>query len=203
MRRLAQAVFGPFAQLGGAARWARLRWMLRRWLHFGGKPGVLAVGILLVYPVFYLAAIVPARERLDVAQRNAQARHEQIRRANEATGSVRHTPAEQLAEFYRIFPEERSAPKWLGKLAVLAQENGIVLNEGDYKVMRDDSARLMRLQMVLPVKGEYQTIRRFLAALPAEIPVIALENVQFSRHNVGDPSVEALIRLTLYLEQAS
>ena len=57
----------------------------------------------------------------------------------------------------------------------------------------------MRFQMVLPVKGEYRQIRRFLAALPAEIPIIALEDVQFSRQNVGDSTVEARIRMALYL----
>jgi len=203
VRRLVQAAFDQFAQVGGIVRWARLRWMLRRWLRIVGKPGVLAIGVLVVYPPFYLSAIVPAQERLDVAQRGALSLHEQVQRASESLGGARSTPAEQLAEFYRIFPEERSSPKWLGKLAVLARKNGIALNEGEYKAMRDDRVRLLRLQMVLPVKGEYQKIRRFLAALPAEIPIIALENVQFSRQNVGDPGVEALIKLTLYLEQAS
>jgi hypothetical protein len=203
VRRLAQVAFGQFAQMGGVVRWARLRWMLRLWLRIVGKPGVLAIGILVVYPPFYFSAIVPAQERLDAAQRGARSLHEQIQHASESLGGVRRAPAEQLAEFYRIFPEERTSPKWLGKLAVLARKNGIALNEGEYKVTRDNRVRLMRLQMVLPVKGEYQKIRRFLAALPTEIPVIALENVQFSRQNVGDPSVEALIKLTLYLEQAS
>lgn len=177
--------------------------MLRRWLRVLGRPGVLAIGILVVYPPFYLSAIAPAQERLDAAQRGALSLHEQIRYASESLGGSRSTPAEQLAEFYRIFPEERSSPKWLGKLAALARKNGIALNEGEYKVMRDERVRLMRFQMVLPVKGEYQKIRRFLAALPAEIPIIALENVQFSRQTVGDPGVAAQIKLTLYLERTS
>lgn len=203
MRHLAQTALGQFAQMGGVVRWARLRWTLRRWLRIVGRHGALAIGILLLYPLFYLSAIVPAQERLDAAQRSARSLHEQIQHASESLGGVRQTPAQQLAEFYRIFPEERTSPKWLGKLAALARKNGIALNEGEYKVTRDGRVRLMRLQMVLPVKGEYQKIRRFLAALPGEIPIIALENVQFSRQNVGDPSVEARLKLTLYLEQAS
>ncbi len=203
MRRFAQVAFGQLAQVDGVVQWARLRWMLRRWLRVLGRPGVLAIGVLVVYLPFYLSAIVPAQERLDVAQRGALSLHEQIQRASESLDGARSTPAEQLAEFYRIFPEERSSPKWLGKLAVLARKNGIALNEGEYKVMRDDRVRLMRFQMVLPVKGEYQKIRRFLAALPAEIPIIALENVQFSRQSVGDSGVAAQIKLTLYLERTS
>jgi Tfp pilus assembly protein PilO len=200
---LAQAAFGQFEQAGGILQRGRLRRILRRWLRILGRPGVIAIGILVMCPSFYFSAIVPARERLEAAQRGALSLHEQIRHVSESLGGARHTLPEQLAEFYRIFPEERTAPKWLGKLAILAMKNGLALNEGEYKVMRDDRVRLMRFQMVLPVKGEYRKIRRFLAALPAEIPVIALENVQFSRQNVGDPGVEAQITLTLYLEQTS
>jgi hypothetical protein len=55
----------------------------------------------------------------------------------------------------------------------------------------------------LPVTGEYRQIRAFLTELSAEIPALALENVQFSRQNVSDAAVEARIRLALYLEQSS
>ena len=86
---------------------------------------------------------------------------------------------------------------------MLAERNGLSLNQGEYKATRDKVGRLVRLQMTLPVKGEYSQIRRFLSALPAETPIIALENVQFARQNIADSTVEARIRLALYLEQAS
>ena len=57
--------------------------------------------------------------------------------------------------------------------------------------------------MTLPLKGEYPQIRRFLAALPAELPIVALENVQFERQKVADPNVEARIRLVLFLGRES
>lgn len=181
--------------------WLRLRGSSRRGLRILGKPGVLAIGILAVFPPFYFSAIVPAQQRLEAAQRSALSLREQIQHAS--LDGIRRTPAEQLAEYYRIFPEERNAPQWLKKLFALAGKNGLSLQEGEYKTVRDKVGRLMRFQMVLPVTGEYRQIRRFLAALPAELPIIALENVQFSRQNVADPFVDARIRLTLYLEQAS
>lgn len=207
-RRWAQSMQLKVAHWRGAlapeAAWPSLRWTSRRWLRILGKPGVMAIGILAVFPPLYLSAIAPAQERLEAAQRSALSLHEQIQRAGHALGGgILHTPDDQLAEYYRIFPEERDAPQWLKKLFALAEKNGLGLQEGEYKVIRDKVGRLLRFQMVLPVKGEYRQIRKFLAELPAEIPVIALENVQFSRESVADPAVEARIRLTLYLEQAS
>jgi hypothetical protein len=201
-RAWAQSVMQQLALWRGAPAWGDLRWTARRWLRILGRPGVLAIGILAAFPPFYLTAIAPAQQRLEAAQRGTLSLHEQVRHASQSLDGMPRPPAEQLAEFYRIFPAERQAPQWLKKLFALAEKNGLSLQEGEYKAVRDKVGRLMRFQMVLPVKGGYPQIRSFLAALPAEIPIIALENVQFSRQHVADASVEASIRLTLFLEQA-
>lgn len=209
MRRAANAwmrgVFERLAQQSGTAPALRghLRWTARRWLRVLGVRGVLGIGLLLVFPPFYFSAIAPAQARLDKARSSAQESSEQAARGGASSEGVRRAPEEQLAQYYRLFPDEKSSPQLLAKLAALAEKNGLSLNEGEYKATRDKTGRLMRLQMALPVKGEYRQIRRFLAALPAAIPVIALENVQFSRQKVADPNVEAQIRLALYMEQAS
>jgi Tfp pilus assembly protein PilO len=181
----------------------RLLWSLRHWANILDRPGLLAIVILLLLPPFYLAAIVPAQERLAAARGSSLSLHEQIQHASRAMDGLRDTPVEQLAAFYRIFPRQSDAPLWLKKLVHLADRHGLRLNEGEYRSTPDQTGRLMRLQLLLPVKGEYRQIRRFLAAMPAEIPIIALEDVQFSRQSVADPAVEARIRLALYLEQGS
>jgi Tfp pilus assembly protein PilO len=207
VRRWAEAAYGRLAlwlDISPAVSLRQhLRWTSRRWLHILGKPGVLAIGILVVFPPFYFSAIAPVQERLDAARRSTLSLREQILNASKPQDGVRRTPEEQLAEFYRIFPDERSSPQWLGKLVALAAKNGLALHEGEYKATRDKVGRLTRLQMVLPVKGDYLQIRSFLAMLTAEIPIIALENVQFTRQNITDSRVEASIRLALYLEQES
>ncbi|HZW24342.1 MAG TPA: type 4a pilus biogenesis protein PilO [Gallionella sp.] len=187
--------FSPQVSLRG---W--LYWAVRRMSLVLGKPGVLAIGMLVVLPPFYFSAIVPAQERLDAARHGALTLSEQ---AGKPSGGIRRAPGAQLAEFYRHFPAERDAPQWLEKLEALAAKNGLNLNEGEYKATPDKVGRLVRLQIMLPVTGEYQQIRGFLIALPAEIPAIALENVSFVRQTIVEPTVAAQIRLVLYLERAS
>ena len=88
-------------------------------------------------------------------------------------------------------------------MVVVAAKNGLSLNEGEYKVAQDKVGQLMRYKITLPVQGKYPQIRKFLAALPAEIPMMALENVQFERKDIVDAGVQAKIQLVLYLVQAS
>lgn len=198
-----RAVSGRLAQRCGLAPAGCLRWASRRWLRILGRPGVLAIGILVVLPPFYFSAVAPAQQRLDVAQRSTLTLREQVLHARKSPADIRRSPGTQLVEFYRIFPEERYSPQWMERLVELAGRNGLSLNEGEYKVTRDKVGRLMRLQMTLPVTGEYPQIRGFLAALPAEIPIIALESVHFTRQSVTDSTVDARVKLALYLERAS
>jgi hypothetical protein len=177
-----------------------LRWTARRWLQMLGIRGVAGIGLLVAVSVFHFSAIAPAQARLDEALSSALALREQTEQFPQ--GAPR-TPDEELEHYYRIFPEERTSPQWLAKLAALAEKNGLTLDEGEYKATSDKTGRLMRLQITLPVNGEYRQIRSFLAALPAEIPIVALENVQFSRRKVADSNVEARIRLALFMGQSS
>lgn len=181
----------------------RLRWAARSWRRLLGWPGILGAMMLAISPGFYFSAIQPVQARLEAAHRSAISLHERMERAATALQGSQLTPAEQLAEFYRAFPAEKSSPQWLDRIAATAQSSGLSLDYGEYKATRDKSGKLVRYQMLLPLKGGYPQIRQFLAALPAEAPVVALESVQFERQKVADPVVEARVKLVLYLGNES
>ena len=175
-------------------------WTRRRWMRLFGWPGVAGTGLLVACLAFYLSAIRPAEFRLDVARQSAiQLQKYGKRDANEA--SRNQAPAGQLAEFYRLFPNDKKLLPWMEKIFTLAQKQEISLDQGEYKVTSDKVGKLMRFQMTLPFKGEYPQIRKYLDSLLAEIPIVSLEHLQLKRQKVGTPVLEARIRLALYLEQ--
>lgn len=177
-----------------------LQWQPRRWLRALGWPGVLAVGLLVMSAAFYFSALEPAEQHLDQVRQTALSLREQVQRAG-ADMQAFDRPAEQLAKFYRLFPSEKTLPDWLGKIFAAAQAQGLVLEQGEYKAMADKGGRLLRYEITLPVKGEYPQIRKFLAGLAADVPIAGLDHIQFERQKVGTSTVEAKIRLALYLEQ--
>ncbi len=178
-----------------------MRW--RRWLPLLGWIGIIAIGVLVICLSFYLSTILPLQARLDVAQITAVSARENIVNANVTTRRGGETPSEQLAEFYKFFPVENDSPQWLGKLVAVAEKNGLSLNDGEYKVTQDKVGNLMRYKITLPVQGKYTQVRKFLLSLKTEVPVVALENVQFERKDIVDANVQAKIKLVLYLVQAS
>lgn len=182
---------------------ARLNRSLGRRLGRLGWPGMAGIGLWAMAAALYFSAVLPAQQRLDEIRLSAASLQERIARASRQLATGERPAAEQLAEFYRAFPDERSSPDWIGRIAATAQSCGLSLDQGEYKPTRDKVGKLTRLQMTLPVRGEYRQIRQFLARTGVNVPIASLDQVQFERQKVGDSLVDAKIRLVLYLEQPS
>ena len=179
----------------------RLNWMVRRWLPALGWPGMLAMALLVMLVPFYFSAIHTAQARLTTTQHESVTVRDKILLANQVITTHQGTVDEQLAEYYRAFPNELESPEWLGKMALIAEQAGLKLNEGEYKTSKDKVGRLMHFQITLPVTGSYPQIREFIANIPVAMPIMALENVQLERKTVSDATVNAKIVFGLYLEQ--
>ena len=171
---------------------------LGRW----GRPGALGLAIALATGAFHAWATWPAAQHLRALQDRVGALEARATRAPDPASTV-PTPAEQLAAFYRAFPAEESSPDWIGRIADTAKRCGLRLDQGEYRQASAGGGRLTRVEITLPVRGDYRQIRRFLAATGEDVPTAALEAVQFARQKVGDAEVDARIRFVLYLGQPS
>jgi hypothetical protein len=167
-----------------------------------GSPGAIGLGTLAACLGLYFSVLQPALQRRDDARLAATSVQARIGEVG-IDSNGRAPLGEQLAAFYRIFPGEQDSTDSVGKIAAVAKRDGLVLHQAEYKAERDKTGKLTRFQMDLPLKGEYQTLRRFLSDLHAEMPTVSLEQVQFERQKVGDPQVDAKVRLVIYLGRSS
>jgi hypothetical protein len=167
---------------------------LRLWLGERG-PVAGAAALLCVLALLALAWLA--------SQRRLQAREHQVvldlaKLPVKAVAPVL-TPNENLAHFYATLGEKRYAEQQVDTLFALAGRNGIVLSQGEYRSGYDANARLHTYQVTLPVKGNYGAIWRFAQQALGAIPFASLDDISFKRETIGEPSVEARMRLTLYL----
>ncbi len=197
----------PDAHVGGTAtgKWVRSvlespLWARQRWLRLFGWPGMAGAALLAMCPTLYFSAVKPAQLNLEAVHRRAISVQERVKLAANGLGREQFPPAEQLAEFYRIFPSEKQMLPWLEKIFALAQRQGIELDRGEYKVLHERIGRLTRFQITLPVKSAYPQIRKFLNSLQVEAPIVSIEHLQFERQKIDAPVVDAKIVLALYLE---
>ena len=109
---------------------------------------------------------------------------------------------ENLDSFYAVLGEQRYAEQQLKILFGIAAKNGLALNQGEYKLVYDKASGVASYQLLLPLKGSYQAAWQFSLQAPRALPFAALEEVSLHRETIADTSVEARLRLTLYLKGA-
>ena len=109
---------------------------------------------------------------------------------------------DNLDAFYAALGPRRYAEQQVRTLFALAAKNGLSLSQGEYKTGYDRNARVTTYQVNLPVKGGYGAIWQFAMGALREIPFASLDEIGFRRDGIQAPSVEARLRLTLYLTDA-
>ncbi|MHB0985139.1 MAG: hypothetical protein ACYC05_06045 [Sulfuricella sp.] len=170
----------------------------KRFLRRTGWVGILGLALLLGSPVFYAATVLPMRKQVEALKKDQR----QMRRNILQTGR-RLTPAPtgemQLKVFYRLFPSVGHSDEWLAKIYALAERQHIVLESGEYKLGEEDAGEILRYQITLPLKGSHVQIRRFLSDLLTEISALSLDDVSFKRETIDLPTVNARVKLTLFL----
>jgi hypothetical protein len=164
-----------------------------------GPSGVVGCALLAFALAFYFSAIKP----LESARAELTAEAARLGERPRAGGPAeKGTPAEQLATFYAFLPPPQSSPDWLGKIHAAAKAKGLVLRSGEYRLDRTAEQKFARYQITLPVAGSYAQIRGFVGQVLADVPAAALEEITLRRESASSPTLEARIRLTLYLGRA-
>lgn len=184
-----------------------LLWQFRRLQRSVGWGGIAAVGVALAAALFHFQAMLPLRA--DLAEMRAETDQLRARAAGRRAANTDRDPGAQLREFYRFFPEGDATTDGDAMADVMArifdgaaQEN-LILEHGEYHLASTQEGGLQRYDLVLPVKGSYTKLRRFIVRVLQDNRSLALEGVSFSRHAAVDIGVNAQVRLTLYLRGGS
>lgn len=162
----------------------------------GIDPGVwIIAAALLGCGVYYAWQVRPLEEQVVRVMQEALALN-RLPVSRELDGN---DPAMQLAAFYRSFPRTSDLPDAMQTLNDAAQAEGLILEHGDYRLVQEPRKSYVRYEISLPVKGAYPQLRRFLAKVFADLPTLAVDEVQFTRTQVADALVECRLSLSLYL----
>jgi hypothetical protein len=159
-----------------------------------GAAGALLIGASLAYEQ---GVVRPNEAALD----EQILRNEQARRATEAQRAQEVTAVNaDLAGQPALAPAAAAA---LRRLFDAADQVGLDLDRGEYRLTEVKDAHLRRYQLSLPVCGGYPEIRAFVAQALNADPALALDAIQLRRDRIETPDLEALLNFTLYLEMGA
>lgn len=165
-----------------------------------GRVGVVALGLLVACAGFWATGVRQA-DRAAAGLRSELAGLPASARQAARGGPTR--PDDRLAAFYGNFGTREEAFAALQAIYAAAEQEGLELESGEYRVSREPGARLLRYQIVFPVKGSYPKIRRFVARALNEAPGVALDDLALRRDTAQSSALEARVQFTLFLGGAS
>ena len=173
----------------------------RRLARAGGLPGIIAAGLLAFTVAVLLSSVAPLLERTRQAQVERQRLAALQSEAGGGGRAVASTPAERLTEFYLFFGRTDERTDTLERIHKLARDQKLEVLQGNYR-LGGGTDRLARYELSLPLRGAYPQIRAFVATVLNEVPSAALEQISFEKQKIGDPAVEAQLKLVLFLDTA-
>ena len=169
----------------------------RRALATLGWPGILGLVLLVSTVVMYATMVQDRTARLAELKRESASLKSRIELAAK-TGIPETGSMDELNKFYGFF-SGTTLTEWLDKLYQAAATQKLVLEQGEYRLSPDKSGKLARYQITLPVKGSYLQIRQFVDQALIDVPVAALDDINFKREAIGATQLEARIKFTLYV----
>ncbi len=170
-------------------------------LHRLGLPGALGAILLVVAAVYGVFGLLPANEARSAAEARAARAEERLARLQRGDEPMPQTPASQLASFHQALPAQEEATAAMDRIYAAAATEGLTLARGEYQLLVEPETRLARYQILLPVRGSYLQLRRFLGAALAAVPALALDDVEFQRKEISQTTLEGRVRMTLHLSR--
>ncbi|EHP42905.1 hypothetical protein OR16_11653 [Cupriavidus basilensis OR16] len=169
-----------------------LHFELRRTFGVPGLVGALALGVAALTWTAIPTVEAQTRGMLDSARqaRTAKTRY---------PGDAGRAPAEvnSLGKLPALFTTFADSGNDIAVIFSQARESHLTLGSAQYQIVTEPGAGFTHYQVVLPVKDQYGTIRRFVASVLNSVPNAALQEIHVERPAVDGNVLEARIRFDL------
>lgn len=106
------------------------------------------------------------------------------------------------AGFVARLPTQQQLPAILGQIVGQATAAQLELEKGTYSLVSSKSQRVVRYQLVYPVRGTYPAIRKFVDGSLAAVPSLALGGLRMERSTVGVSQLDAEVKFVIFARTA-
>ncbi|NMG32549.1 GspMb/PilO family protein [Aromatoleum evansii] len=166
-----------------------------------GLPGLGGAVLLAAAAGWAMAVVVPGIESRERAEQHVLRAQAQAAAVLNGEVHIAQPPARQLDAFYAGLPAQPAATSAIDGLYAAAEAEQISLARGEYALAVEQGTDMARYQILLPVRGSYAQLRRFIDAAIAKVPGLSVEDLDLQRKVVSDTELEGRIRMTLYLSR--
>lgn len=167
-----------------------------------GVVGLAGAALVLLALLYGALVALPQWQYLQQQQLRSDEAQAQVQQLKRGDLKLPHVPQRELEDFHKQLPAQPQATVAIDRIYSLAKAERISLARGEYALGVDPKTQLARYQILLPVRGSYPQIRRFVHALLGQLPALVLEDVDLQRKKIGDSELTGRLRMTLYLSRS-
>ncbi len=160
-----------------------------------GWPAAAGLALFGVAAGLYVFGVQPAQARANELRAEQSALRQ---RGAPPPGQPELLRARQAALLDGL-PAPTAALDTIASIHAAAAARGVELARGEYRLVREAGASLARYQLVLPTRSTYPALRGWLADSLNTNPHASLDDITLRREDAGVGTVEARVRITLYL----
>ncbi|MBT9591182.1 MAG: hypothetical protein IV089_09785 [Thiobacillus sp.] len=172
-----------------------LWWHINQWARRIGAAGLVGLGLL-------IAALLLQLTQVEPTQRAAIAQRERLTQLQLDAAVQDSTPAPVPFNPLAMLPPTGEAAQLIGELERMAQAHGLELPSGQYSVTPLTATSLLRWQLILPVEAPYPALHAFIATALERLPNLTLDELKLKRERIEDETLQADLRLSLFVETA-
>ncbi|MEG0858716.1 MAG: type 4a pilus biogenesis protein PilO [Pseudomonas sp.] len=167
-----------------------------------GVVGLVGAALVLLALLYGAVVVLPQWQHLQHQQLRSDEAQAQVQQLKRGDLKLPQVPQRELEDFHKQLPAQPQATVAIDRIYSLAKAERISLARGEYALGVDPKTQLARYQILLPVRGSYPQIRRFVHALLGQLPALVLEDVDLQRKKIGDSELTGRLRMTLYLSRS-
>jgi hypothetical protein len=160
-----------------------------------GVAGFAAIAVLGVAFVVANGALHVKRDTIDLL--NEVLAGHTAKRPHPASDATPYADAALLETLPDLFPPFARSADDIASILTRAKDVNLAIGSAEYVVITDAGGRYVRYQMLLPVKDQYGTIRRFIASVLNSVPNAALREIHVERPAVDGSVLDARVRFEL------
>ncbi|NRF69149.1 hypothetical protein HLB44_19315 [Aquincola sp. S2] len=171
----------------------RAQFELLIWRH--GLCWIVAAALLALAAGMWWLGVRPLQHRLAAVE--AQLRRPLVVSAPKASMQG-EGDAPRLAAFKDLLQPYRDNPALVRRLVALTHDE-LKWDQAEFSPTHDAALDLVRLQITVPVSGEYRPLQQAVERALIELPNLSVDQLLFKRQQVGQAGVEARVRMSLWL----
>lgn len=167
-------------------------WLLVRFHLRGlGWPAMLGLGLAMAS----LATDFLLSE--DLARQISQSRQEQRKLSARLAERNRQQEGDGMQQAQ--LPSQEATDPLINDIHSAARNNGVRLEQGEYRLQVESGTRLARYRIVLPAKGTYPQMRSWLDQITAAHAGLAVEELTMRREEINKEILDSRVTLALLL----